>query len=59
MRYTRAPWVARRDLTNPNWTLASEKPTPSLSDIQNNTRPVADAVKQAVAPANPILAGKS
>lgn len=59
MRYTTAPSVARRDLTNPNWTLASEKPAPSLTDIQKNTMPVADAVKQTVAPANPILAGKS
>jgi multiple sugar transport system substrate-binding protein len=50
--------VGKPAFTNPNWTLASEKLTPFLTDIQKNTMPVADAMKQAVALANPILAGK-
>lgn len=51
--------VGKPAFTNPNWTLASEKLTPFLTDIQKNTMPVADAMKQAVALADPILAGKS
>jgi multiple sugar transport system substrate-binding protein len=51
--------VGKPAFTNPNWTLASEKLTPFLTDIGKNTMPVADAMKQAVALANPILAGQS
>jgi multiple sugar transport system substrate-binding protein len=51
--------VGKPAFTNPNWTLASEKLTPFLTDIQKNTMPVADAMKEAVALADPILAGKS
>lgn len=51
--------VGKPAFTNPNWTLASEKVTPLLTAVAKNTMPVADAMKQAVAIANPILAGKS
>ena len=50
--------VGKPAFTNPNWTLASEKLTPFLADIAKNTMPVGDAMKQAVALANPILAGQ-
>jgi multiple sugar transport system substrate-binding protein len=50
--------VGKPAFVNPNWTLASEQLTPFLTKIAKNTMPVADALKQAVALANPILAGK-
>lgn len=50
--------VGKPAFINPNWTLASEQLTPFLTKIAKNTMPVADALKQAVALADPILAGK-
>lgn len=50
--------VGKPAFLNPNWTLASEKLAPFLTKIAKNTMPVGDALRQAVALANPILAGK-